>query len=108
LNIKIHGAGLGGCDVIIKPGQTDNSDCNCLWGTLDYAFCAYAPGRGFMTEEEEKELTLPKPTEVAAGRCPIVTGETLVCSDLATLGNCYDKGYSCSVESNGLCHCKVV
>ncbi len=110
LNIKIHGAGVGGCDVLIKPGQTDDKDCYCIWGTLDYSFCAYAPGRGYDESKLPEDFPVIQrdvSTEVTAGRCPAITGETLVCSDLASLGNCYGKAYSCSVESNGLCHCSA-
>jgi hypothetical protein len=105
LNIKIQGAGVGGCDVILQPGSTDPSSCWCLWGTVNYSFCAYDK----MTAEEiaaQKAGNYTAP--VQDGRCPIVTGESLVCSDLSSLGNCYNGAYSCTVDSAGLCHCETV
>jgi len=104
LNVKIQGAGVGGCDVVLASGEVDES-CWCLWGTLHYSFCAY----------EKKPLgadtnaTLAEDaSEVGSGKCPKVTGENLVCSDLSSLGNCYDKAYTCSVDQEGLCHCSTV
>ena len=34
VNVKIQGAGVGGCDVIMQPGDENDSDCWCLWGTI--------------------------------------------------------------------------
>lgn len=102
LNIKIQGTGIGGCDVILQPGQTDLSDCWCLWGTINYSFCAYsAGGLG-------GKVPIADNSTVAQGKCPVVTGESLVCSDLSSLGNCYDKSYACTIDSTGLCHCNTV
>eukprot|EP01050_Picozoa_sp_SAG11_P011889 SAG11_NODE_1289_length_5297_cov_8.821855_1_plen_222_part_00 len=42
VNIKIKGAGVGGCDVLVQPNSTDTHDCKCLWGTLDYTFVAFS------------------------------------------------------------------
>ena len=42
---------------------------------------------------------------VESGRCPTVPGENNVCSDLSSLGNCYDSGYVCTIDEEGLCHC---
>lgn len=100
INVKIQGTGIGGCDIILMPGETNTANCDCLWGTLNYSFCAYSKGAtaygaaGNATEEA-----------VGSGRCPKVTGESLVCSDLESLGNCYGKGYSCLIDATGLCHC---
>ena len=108
LNIKIQGAGVGGCDILIaaanttNPSVTDASDCWCLWGTLNYSFCAYYSGK------------LPAPLdnnstkETSDGRCPVVTGESLLCSDLSTLGNCYKGAYNCIVDVSGACSCQIV
>jgi len=41
LNIKISGAGVGGCDVIVESGSQNLQDCDCLWGTVGYKFKAY-------------------------------------------------------------------
>jgi hypothetical protein len=41
LNVKVQGLGLGGCDVVLDSGEVDGSSCWCLWGTLNYSFCAY-------------------------------------------------------------------
>jgi hypothetical protein len=37
VNIKIQGTGVGGCDVVLQPGQEDDGDCWCLWGTINYS-----------------------------------------------------------------------
>ena len=106
MNIKIQGSGVGGCDVILQPGQVDESDCWCLWGTINYSFCAYKKSPlEFGVAHNETELAKEA---VKSGRCPVVTGESLVCSDLSSLGNCYDGSYSCSIDENGLCHCQTV
>jgi hypothetical protein len=90
---------VGGCDVLLNPGVTDASDCWCLWGTINYSFCAYSAGK--VTEAANSTI-------VGDGRCPVVTGESLVCSDLSSLGNCYDKAYACQIDATGLCHCNTV
>eukprot|EP01032_Pedospumella_encystans_P009096 gene9096-10739_t len=102
LNIKIQGAGFGGCDIILNKGEASDT-CWCLWGTLNYSFCAYRKSRLGETTNNATEFGME---DIAAGRCPAVTGETLVCSDLNSLGNCYDDAYSCTVNANGLCHCE--
>lgn len=104
LNIKIQGAGFGGCDIILNKGEASDS-CWCLWGTLNYSFCAYRKSRLGEPTNNATEFGME---DIAAGRCPAVTGETLVCSDLNSLGNCYDDAYFCTVNANGLCHCESV
>jgi hypothetical protein len=85
---------VGGCDILLQSGEENDADCWCLWGTVNYAFCAYnKPLPGFNS------------TELESGRCPEVTGETKVCNDLSSLGNCYDSGYVCTIDTEGLCHC---
>lgn len=101
--MKIQGMGVGGCDVILQPGQTDTSDCWCLWGTLNYSFCAYSAGR-----TTSGAPALADNSTVADGRCPVVTGESLLCNDLASLGNCYKKSYACNIGTAGLCQCMEV
>lgn len=88
-------------------GQENANDCWCMWGTLNYSFCAYYK----KTMEEMKEVELNpfnSTSKVESGRCPAVTGENLLCSDLASLGNCYGKAYACTVDSTGMCHCSGV
>lgn len=97
--MKIQGAGVGGCDVILNPGQT-NTDCWCLWGTINYSFCAYSKNMANSNSTTNYD-------KVMSGKCPIVTGESMVCNDLSSLGNCYDHAYSC-IDSTGLCHCITV
>lgn len=89
-----------------------SADCWCLWGTVNYSFCAYTKMSAEDMAREKYGLTLPNnetnPDAVKQGRCPIITGESLLCSDLASLGNCYDGAYSCQVDSNGFCNCQTV
>jgi hypothetical protein len=99
LNIKIQGAGVGGCDILLSNGDINN-ECWCLWGTINYSFCAYKNSPLGLNESNIDELK--------QGKCPVITGESLVCSDLSSLGNCYSGAYSCTVDSEGLCHCKTV
>lgn len=40
LTVKIQGTGVGGCDIVIQPGETNQSDCWCLWGYALRALCA--------------------------------------------------------------------
>ena len=110
VNVKIQGSGVGGCDIILAPGGEDTSDCWCLWGTINYSFCAYDPkaveekiGSDFNSTAiiEDKEI-------LGSGRCPKVTGESILCNDLTSLGNCYNGSYSCVIDSSGLCHCSTV
>jgi hypothetical protein len=106
----------------MENGQTNN-DCWCLWGTINYSFCVY-------TKNGLNDVTqIANNTTVGNGKCPVVTGESLVCNDLSSLGilfsllsscmckflhyfvfegNCYDKAYSCNVDDVGLCHCQTV
>ena len=100
LNIKIQGTGVGGCDETLQPGQEIDDKCWCLWGTINYSFCAYK------TSVNGAEPT--NTTNVGSGSCPKRTGEDLVCSDLSSLGNCYNGAYSCSVDVNGFCHCETI
>ena len=88
----------------MNKGDTSDA-CWCLWGTINYSFCAYK--KSPLGEAANNATELNK-EDVKSGKCPIITGESLVCSDLSSLGNCYDKAYSCSVNSNGLCHCDSV
>ncbi len=90
---------MGGCDVILQPGQENDTDCWCLWGTVNYAFCAY--NKPLFTNNTSPASH----DEVESGRCPEVTGESKVCNDLSSLGNCYDSGYVCTIDKDGLCHC---
>jgi hypothetical protein len=66
----------------------------------DYSFCAYSQnpihGTGLLKNE----------SQVESGKCPVAQGETGVCSDLSSLGNCYDSSYFCKIDSTGLCHCE--
>ena len=87
VNVKIRGAGVGGCDILLQPNATDSKHCQCLWGTLSYTFVAW--------------------TATTDG------GEIPVCSDKKSLGDCYHtKGYQCTVSPSGkgplagaFCHC---
>lgn len=106
INVKIQGTGVGGCDVILQPGQEDASDCWCLWGTINYSFCAYK--KSAFGDSDINNSTEVVKEGVQNGRCPMVTGESLVCSDLSSLGNCYDKSYACTIDEGGLCHCNTV
>eukprot|EP01031_Cornospumella_fuschlensis_P028301 gene28301-34173_t len=105
VNIKIQGTGIGGCDIILQPGQNNVNDCWCLWGTINYSFCAYTKN-GLADEKAASNTSSSDPLK--NGKCPVVTGESLVCSDLSSLGNCYDGAYSCKVDNTGLCHCQTV
>lgn len=62
----------------------------------DYSFCAYS----------QNPIAGSNSTGVESGKCPVVQGESGVCSDLSSLGNCYDGGYFCKIDANGLCHCE--
>lgn len=108
LNIKIQGSGVGGCDIIMQPGDVDTSDCWCLWGTINYSFCAYKPSIVGGEKEAVDMSNYNSTLSVGDGRCPAVTGESLVCSDLSSLGNCYDGSYACEIDTEGLCHCHTV
>jgi hypothetical protein len=104
VNIKIQGTGVGGCDVLLETGETNPSDCWCLWGTINYSFCVYSAGIG----DNISNSSAASYGIVNQGKCPVITGESLVCSDLSSLGNCYDGAYSCTVDSSGLCHCESI
>eukprot|EP00041_Stephanoeca_diplocostata_P006380 m.82435 g.82435 ORF g.82435 m.82435 type:complete len:134 (+) comp16333_c0_seq2:200-601(+) len=90
VNIKIEGEGVGGCDVVLPPNTTNQKDCECLWGTLNYKFYAFEP-----SAESDQPL------------------EILICSDKNSIGNCYHGSYSCAIFPGGpwpagpLCHCNV-
>jgi hypothetical protein len=58
-----------------------------------------------MSAEEIANGNVTQGTNVGNGKCPVISGENLVCSDLSSLGNCYDGSYSCIVDEEGLCHC---
>jgi hypothetical protein len=73
--------------------------CNNIF--LDYSFCAYQQGH----LDSKKETIGYNETEVRNGRCPVAEGEEAVCSDLSGLGNCYNGGYVCTIDTEGLCHC---
>lgn len=108
LNIKISGTGVGGCDILLSNGETNTQDCWCLWGTLNYSFCAYDKTKALAINSTSSD---PVNTHTANGRCApsLTTGENLLCEDVASLGNCYDlKGYTCIVDSSGLCHCSSI
>jgi hypothetical protein len=34
VNIKIQGAGVGGCDILMEPNTENDADCWCLWGNI--------------------------------------------------------------------------
>lgn len=105
VNVKIQGAGVGGCDILLQSGEINESDCWCLWGTVNYGFCAYTAsplGGNLVSNSTSEESNLK------AGRCDVVTGESLTCSDVSSLGNCYDGGYECEIDHEGLCHCHTV
>jgi hypothetical protein len=113
VNVKIQGLGVGGCDILIQPGDSNPSDCWCLWGTLNYSFCAYTKmSAEELIQQKYAPATEPNsasnPAAVKSGRCPIITGESLLCSDLTSLGNCYSGGYACQIDVNGFCNCQVV
>mmetsp|Transcript_1922 Transcript_1922/g.1897 ORF Transcript_1922/g.1897 Transcript_1922/m.1897 type:complete len:129 (+) Transcript_1922:44-430(+) len=97
LNVKIQGSGVGGCDILLQPGEENDSSCWCLWGTINYSFCAYS-----------QSPLGNNNTNVESGKCPVVPGESGVCSDLSSLGNCYDGAYFCKIDSTGLCHCETI
>eukprot|EP00349_Pseudokeronopsis_sp_Brazil_P006060 CAMPEP_0202966772 /NCGR_PEP_ID=MMETSP1396-20130829/11331_1 /ASSEMBLY_ACC=CAM_ASM_000872 /TAXON_ID= /ORGANISM="Pseudokeronopsis sp., Strain Brazil" /LENGTH=66 /DNA_ID=CAMNT_0049691011 /DNA_START=290 /DNA_END=490 /DNA_ORIENTATION=- len=66
-----------------------------------------------MTAEEQAmqkyaQQNFTNPDAVKQGRCPVVTGESLLCSDIASLGNCYNGAYACAIDSNGFCNCQTV
>jgi hypothetical protein len=67
-------------------------------GTINYSFCAYTASPLDMLNSTQKE-------DLKDGKCPVVTGESLKCSDLSSLYNCYDSGYVCTIDEEGLCHC---
>jgi hypothetical protein len=87
LNVRIKGAGVGGCDIIIDSNTTDTKDCSCLWGTVGYKFKAYLHDP--LDSNESNELPL--------------------CEDTKSLGNCYagERGHSyfCNITRDGFCHC---
>eukprot|EP01038_Epipyxis_sp_PR26KG_P005779 gene5779-7977_t len=110
VNIKIQGAGVGGCDVILEPNTVNSGDCWCLWGTINYSFCAYTKDLSVGGDNSNNLLRreVDNSSKLSNGRCPVITGEKLVCSDLTSLGNCYNGAYSCTIDSSGLCHCETI
>lgn len=104
VNVKIAGAGVGGCDILLQPGESNQNDCWCLWGTINYGFCTYEKGIAGIglnqTDGDDKKL--------GTGKCKVVTGESLLCSDVSSLGNCYDGAYACTIDEGGFCHCETI
>jgi len=88
----------------LDSGASDQSSCWCLWGTLNYSFCAYKKSLSNGTEA----LSDADKTSSGEGKCPKMTGGSLLCSDLQSLGNCYKGAYQCAVDSSGLCHCDAM
>lgn len=98
INVKIEGEGVGGCDVVMKPssnassgGWTNDTTCECLWGTVGYKFHAYVPS-----------ILVARNATLRGSSASI---EIPICSDLVGLGNCYDGPYTCTVSQDKLCHC---
>jgi hypothetical protein len=90
--LKVKGAGVGGCDITLQPGEENAADCWCLWGTLNYEFTAY-------------NIPLVSNAVIQDSNQPAdIVGET-ICNDLSSLGNCYESQYVCTINSEGLCHC---
>eukprot|EP01036_Dinobryon_divergens_P031323 gene31323-40698_t len=106
VNIKIQGLGIGGCDIILAPGAVDSSDCWCLWGTLHYSFCAY--DKLLADGIYGTATTTMNTNRTGSGTCPKLTGETALCSDVDSLGNCYGKAYACNIDSSGQCLCTAL
>lgn len=110
VNVKIAGAGVGGCDILLQPGESNQYDCWCLWGTVNYGFCSYEQGK-VSTYSTEAVISPDNTTDsknLSTGKCKVVTGESLLCSDVSSLGNCYDGAYSCVIDESGFCHCETV
>ena len=105
VNVKIAGAGVGGCDIVLNPGQ-NSTDCWCLWGTINYGFCAYSDG--IVGNNSTVANAKKEESNVGNGRCDVVTGKSLLCSDVTSLGNCYNGAYSCTIDEGGFCHCITV
>jgi len=93
LNVKIHGEGVGGCDIVMHPAnstgpQEDDSSCKCLWGTVNYELSVWLPAiDGGDNGTNSSVEALP------------------FCSDTRGLGNCYHGPYTCTIGSDKLCHC---
>eukprot|EP01034_Spumella_vulgaris_P031022 gene31022-38341_t len=123
LDILIEGKGAGGCDKVIFAGTTNSDSCNCVWGTLDYTFCAYKPAPAAAATAPKVPIGRPtnpptapvqNPPKLSSLRSvmnndfsPLDSGTAckyrqdmdLVCSDLGGLGNCYNgKGYTCNIH----------
>ena len=109
INVKIAGLGLGGCDITLNP-SSQSSACQCIWGTLDYTFCAYTPSSTAALHllEESSDQAESFAVAATASGCPTHTGMNLLCSDLKSIGGCYGESYSCQVSSSGLCDCSEV
>ena len=124
LDIRIRGAGVGGCALNLPTSMNDSSSCNCLAGTLAYSFCAYQPMILPNTTSNSTSPTSPTmlhrllraysganlraevvPERVRGLKCPSLPNETLLCSDRSGLDNCHNKDYTCTVMANGQCNC---
>lgn len=103
INVKIiQSTGPGGCDLILKTGDSNSNSCDCFGGVSDYAFCAYTKSPVFAPGQNSTD----KSNVNVGGKCPVLTGESLLCSDLASIGKCLGlRGYNCNVDATGLCHC---
>ena len=88
------------------------SPCSPQWGTVDYIFCAYsedANSNAAATAVTSGSLSTAVTTSVfGSTTCPSVSGRSLLCSDVTSLGNCYSGGYTCSVNPYGKCSCAAV
>ena len=98
LNVKIHGEGVGGCDIIMHPATggnatEDDSSCKCLWGTVGYKMYVWLPDLD--ENGEDKMLRGFKDNSTALP----------FCSDTSGLGNCYGGHYTCTIGEDKLCHC---
>jgi hypothetical protein len=90
----------------LKTDRVTSDDCWCLWGTLNYNFCAYAkPSKLQIASNITKISDLPKAISLLG--CPLIDeeGDPLLCSDEKALGNCYNKAYQCVVTETGRCDC---
>lgn len=109
VNVKIKGTGVGGCDILLNQGENNLNDCWCLWGTINYSFCVYTASKvksdDNIVATNTTSLVDVEMDKYETGKCAVVTGESLLCSDVSSLGNCYDKSYTCKIDSSGLCHC---
>ena len=105
LNVKIHGEGVGGCDIVMHPANSsgpteDDSSCKCLWGTVNYELTVWIPA--------VKEDAQPGRTSVKDGPSGNSSQPDALpfCSDTRGLGNCYGGPYTCTIGADKLCHCE--